>query len=119
MIIKILNGHKIVCSHLKSPDFIHKSGNFEMQWSKARTTKGGFFSESAMCFSNLQKNIFQKTILELKFKFPANNNFLLMAGNLNFKLRIVFWNIFFEDLKKQIAPSKKSHLYSVRYAMVA
>ena len=37
--------------------------------------KGGFFSESAMCFSNLQisKNkMFQNTILNLKFKFPAN-----------------------------------------------
>ena len=31
--------------------------------------KGGFFSESAMYFSNLQKKIFQKTILNLKFKF--------------------------------------------------
>ena len=40
------------------------------------TTKGGFFSESVMCFLNLpisKIKIFQKTILHLKFKFPANN----------------------------------------------
>ena len=41
---------------------------------KDNFVKGGFFSESAMCFSNLQKK-FQKTIL-------------------CFKLRIIFWNIF-------------------------
>ena len=69
-------------------------------------TKGGFFSESAIHFSDLQiskKNIFQKTILFLKFKFSVNNTLLLWAGNLNFKLRIVFWNILFlrfGDLKK-------------------
>ena len=73
--------------------------------------KGDFFSESAIHFSDLQiskKNIFQKTILSLKFKFPANNTLLLLAGNLNFKLRIVFWNIFFfGDLKKRIALAEK------------
>ena len=40
-------------------------------------TKGGFFSESAIRFfrsPNLKKKIFQKTILSLKFKFPANNS---------------------------------------------
>ena len=67
--------------------------------SKKRTCrlKGGFFSKSAMCFLDLQisKKIFQKTILSLKFKFPANNSKLLLAGNLNFRLRIVYWNIFF------------------------
>ena len=76
-------------------------------------TKGGFFSESAICFfksPNLQKRIFQKTILNLKFKFPANKSKVLLARNLNFKLRIVFWNIFFwrfGDLKKGIALSEK------------
>ena len=44
---------------------------------------------------NLKKEIFQKTILYLKFKFSANNSKVLLAENLNFKLRIVFWNIFF------------------------
>ena len=61
--------------------------------------KGGFFSESWIRFSNLQKKIFQKSILSLKFKFPANNSRQQMAENLNFKLRIVFWNIFFGDLE--------------------
>ena len=38
--------------------------------------KDCFFSESAMCFSNLQisKKIFQITILNLKFKFTGNNS---------------------------------------------
>ena len=56
-------------------------------------TKCGFFSESAIRFSNLKiskKNFFQKTILNLKFKFPTKNTLLLLAGNLNFKFRIVF-----------------------------
>ena len=60
--------------------------------------KGGFFSERAIRFSNLQISkirIFQKTILTLKFKFPSNYSILLLAVNLNFKFRIVFWNIFF------------------------
>ena len=34
-------------------------------------SKGGFFSESEVRFSNLQK-----TILNLKFEFPANNTIL-------------------------------------------
>ena len=38
--------------------------------------KGGFFSESAIRFSNLQRKIFQKTILNLKFKFQAPDSFM-------------------------------------------
>ena len=39
-------------------------------------TKGGFFSESAMRFLDLQisEKIFPKAILSLKFKFPAKNS---------------------------------------------
>ena len=77
-----------------------------------KVPKGVFFSEKAMCFSNLQKSIFQKTILNLKFKFPANNSKVLLAGYLNFELRIVFWNIFFlrfGDLKNESHFLKKSH----------
>ena len=49
--------------------------------------KGVFFSESAMCFfksPNLQKKYSKKTILYLKFKFPANNIILvhLLSQNL-------------------------------------
>ena len=39
---------------------------------------------------------------------------MLLAGNLNFKLRIAFWNIFFGDLeiyKNESHFLKKSHLY--------
>ena len=51
---------------------------------------------------NLQisKKIFQKNYPELKFKFSAVTVFL--AGNLNFKFRIVYWNIFFGDLKNRL-----------------
>ena len=76
----------------------------------SQTVKGGFFSESAIRFLNLQIykiKIFQKTILSLKFKFPANYSILLLAGNLNFKFRIVFWNIFFWRFKKRIVLSEK------------
>ena len=47
----------------------------------------------------ISKKIFQKTILSLEFKFPINYSILLLAGNLNFKSMIVFWNISFGDLK--------------------
>ena len=71
--------------------------------------KVAFFQKVRCVFqiSKSPKKIFQKTILNLKFKFPAKNTLLLLAGNLNFKLRIVFWNIFFGDLKKRIALSEK------------
>ena len=61
-------------------------------------TKGGFFSESAIRFLDLQflkKKIFQKTILNLKFKIPAQNSVMLWAGILNFKIKIVFLEYFF------------------------
>ena len=60
--------------------------------------------------SKSQKNIFHKTILSLKFIFPANKTLLLLAGNLNFKLRIVFLEYFFlrfGDLKNELHFLKK------------
>ena len=48
---------------------------------------------------NLEKKIFQKTNLNLKFKIPAQNSIMLWAGILNFKFKIVFWNIFFQNLE--------------------
>ena len=62
-----------------------------------KVPKDGFFSEIAIRFLNLTKKIFQKTILTLKFKIPAHNSSMLWVGILNFKFRIVFWNIFFGD----------------------
>ena len=41
-------------------------------------SKGGFFSESVIGFSDLQiskKKMFQKTILSLKFKFQVHDSF--------------------------------------------
>ena len=51
--------------------------------------KGGFFSESAIRFfksPNLQKKYSKKTILSLKFKFPANNTLLY------FNIDLEIWN---------------------------
>ena len=70
-----------------------------------------FFQKEGIRFSNLQISkikIFQKTILSLKFKFPANYSILLSAGKLNFKFRIVFWRF-----EKHSALSEKSHLYKL------
>ena len=72
--------------------------------------KVAFFQKVRCVFqiSKSQKKIFQKTILSLKFKFPANYSILLLTGNLNFKLRIVFGIFFFEILRcKHIALSEK------------
>ena len=63
--------------------------------------------------SKSPKKIFQKSILDLKFKFPTNFSILLLAGNLNFKFRVVFWNIFILEIgrfEKHIALSEKRHL---------
>ena len=55
---------------------IEKLGSF--------VSKGGFFSESAIRFSNLQiskKNIFQNyPELEIEFKIPTHNIILLLYG---------------------------------------
>ena len=61
--------------------------------------------DRAIRFSNLLKKIFQKTILNLKFKFPVKNTLLLLAGNLN------FWR--FGGLKNTQHFLKKSHLQYV------
>ena len=56
-----------------------------------------------------KKRYSKKPILNMKFEFPANT-LLLLAGNLNFKFRIVFWNIFFLEIwsfEKRIALSEK------------
>ena len=59
-----------------------------------------------MCFSNLQKKIFQKTILSLKFKFPAKNS----KQQIQISSSGQFFGIFFFEIwkfEKQIALSKK------------
>ena len=67
--------------------------------------KGAFFRKYDCLFRspNLKNEIFQKTVLNLKFIFPINNSKVLLAGNLNFKFRIVFWIFFLRcgDLNKQ------------------
>ena len=75
-----------------------------------------FFKKCDEIFSDLQiskKKVIPKNYPELEFKFPANNSKVSLAGNLDFKLRIVFWNFFwrFGDLKKRIALSKKNEFH--------
>ena len=70
--------------------------------------KVAFFQKVRFVFqtSKSSKKIFQKTILNLKFKFHANSSILKLAGNLNFKSRIVFRNNFFFEIwrfEKRIA----------------
>ena len=75
--------------------------------------KGGFFSESAICFSDLQiskKKIFQKTILSLKFKFPTNNTLLLLVEKFKFQVQDSFLEYIFSEIwrfEKHIALSEK------------
>ena len=76
-------------------------------------TKGGFFRKCDSFFRspNLEKKIFQKAILNLKFKIPAHNIILFWAGILNFKFKICsFLEYFFFEIwrsKKRIALSEK------------
>ena len=76
--------------------------------------KGGFFSESAIHFLDLQilkKKYSKKTILNFKFEILAQNSIMLWVGVLNFKFKIVFWNILFSrfgDLKNESHFLKKA-----------
>ena len=75
--------------------------------------KGGFFSESVIHFSNLQIKNIPKNYPEIEIEFFDKNSKGLLAGNLDFKFRIVFWNISFwrfGDLKNTSHFWKKSHL---------
>ena len=79
--------------------------------------KGVFFSVSVIRFfksPNFQKERFQKTILDLKFKFPSSNTLLLLAGNLNFKFRIVFLDFFLEiwSFKEHMVLSEKKATFN-------
>ena len=75
--------------------------------------KGGFYSESAIGFLDLQiskKKIFQKTILNLKFKIPAHNIILFWAWNFKFQVQDSFLEYFFFEIwrsKKRMALSVK------------
>ena len=68
VLVLVLNFESFSCDFLASVGLFNKNG----------CTKGGFFSESAIRFSDIQisKKIFQKTILSLKFKFQAQDSFL-------------------------------------------
>jgi hypothetical protein len=47
--------------------------------------KVSFFQKIRCVFQISKKKNIPKTILNLKFKFPSNNNKVLLVGNLNFK----------------------------------
>ena len=77
--------------------------------------KGGFFSESAIRFSNLQRKCSKNLSWTWNLKLPPIT-VMLWAGILNFKFRIVFWNIFFwrfGDLKNELHFLKKATFSSV------
>ena len=84
-----------------------------------------------MCFSNLQiskKQYSKKTILNLKFKFPANNSKVLWVTVIGRKFKFqaqdsfLEWFFFlrFGDLKNESHFLKKSHLYpnSCQYPLI-
>ena len=93
------------CRHSKLVSPLNSKWRLQLArvWNSTIVTKGGFFSESAICFfksPNLQKKIFQKTTLSLKFKFLVQDSFL----------EYIFLEIW--RFEKHIALSEKSHLYS-------
>ena len=52
---------------------MHKSKAYRFD-SNTLVTKGTFFSESEISFSNLQNKLIQMNILNLKFEIPAHNS---------------------------------------------
>ena len=103
------NDTAVISSISKSPQF-HRKCRYALTllWYidnivniHSHSTKGGFFSESAMCF------------LDLKISKKNYSKKLSWAWNLNFKIRKVFWNNFFlrfGDLKNELNFLKRSHL---------
>ena len=81
--------------------------------------KVAFYQKVRFVFqiSKSPKKIFQKTILNLKFKTPTHNIILLLVEILYFKFRLVFWNIFLGrmgDLKKESHFLKKNPLFMAK-----
>ena len=81
--------------------------------------KCGFFSESSIHFLDLQiskKDYSKKTILSLKFKFPANYiQYTVIGRKFKFQtqdsvLEYFFWR--FADLENESNFLKRSHLYT-------
>ena len=113
------NGEKTVVTNLFNETLLQNS-NQNPKLKKYQTKncssvnqsfKGGFFFRECDVFFKPPKKLFQRTILNLKFKFPTNYNMLLLAGNLNFIFRIVFLEYFyFGDLKNESNFLKKCHL---------
>ena len=57
---------------------------------------------------NLQKKIFRKAILSLKFKFPAKLQYTVIGGKFKFQVQDSFLEYFFWRFKKHIALSEKT-----------
>ena len=110
--IKIFNSfffdfHFDFCFHLQQLQIFLFTNVFKSTVCFLTLFKGGFFSESVIRFSDLQikkKNI-PKNYPDLEI-----SGLMLLARNLNFKLRIVFWKFPFWRFEKHIALSEKSHL---------
>ena len=79
--------------------------------------KGGFFQKVRWIFfrsPNLKKKYSKKLSWAWNLNFPPITVYCNWRENLNFKLRIVFWNNFFwrfGDLKNESNFLKRSHLY--------
>ena len=69
-----------------------------------KLSKGGFFPESAIPFLNLQNKNIPNYYPDLEIWICY---LLLLVGNLNFKFKIVIWNIFFLRFEKHIALSEE------------
>ena len=96
----------------KNPDFFFFTFQIVLTEISITNIKGGFFSESVIRFfksPNLQKKYSKILSWTWNLNFPSKNTLLLLAGNLNFKFRIVFWNFFLEVwiFEKRIALSEK------------
>ena len=64
-------------------------------------SKGVFLRKCDSFLKSSKKRYSKKTILNLKFQITAHNSIILWAGILNFKFRIVFWNIYCLEIWKR------------------
>ena len=109
----ILNTPCSICSilhwNLIFPGSKHCIPNLSISFYGSLKLKVAYFQRVRLIFQISKEKIFQKTILNLKSKIPAHNSIILWAGILNFRFRIVIWNIFLEiwRFEKRIVLSEK------------
>ena len=116
----ILNTPRSICSKLHwnliFPGSKHCIPNLSISFYGSLKLKVAYFQRVRLIFQISKEKIFQKTILNLKSKIPAHNSIIIWAGILNFRFRIVIWNIFLEiwRFEKHIALfENKPHIKKV------